>query len=190
MAGRALESLSPVIEDADANIEVNALPRVVANETQIGQVVHNLLDNALKYRAKDRRLFITIRTIKPSARNYIAIEVSDNGIGFDPEFADRIFGMFERLHGREEYSGTGMGLAHCKRIVEQHGGMIHAHSEPGVGSRFVLEFPICEPGACIWPGPEVHPAHATNLSILVAEDDETTASSWRKRSTRSAAASI
>jgi signal transduction histidine kinase len=105
------------------------------------QVLHNLVENALKYRATDRKPTIRIRAADSPDPQRVRIEVADNGIGFEQEFADRIFVLFERLHDRTSYSGTGLGLALCKRIVEQHHGTIEAYGVPEQGARFVFELP-------------------------------------------------
>jgi PAS domain S-box-containing protein len=133
----ALWNLQGAIEDCDAEITVGPMPQILAPQTGLAQVLQNLIGNAIKYRAEARpRIHI-------SARQEAAVWifcVEDNGTGFDPAQAKRVFGIFQRLHGRE-YPGTGMGLAIAKRIVERYGGNIWAESEPGRGSRFYFSLP-------------------------------------------------
>lgn len=100
------------------------------------QLFQNLIGNALKY-AGDQPPVVDVNAARnPANPGYWQFTVSDNGIGFDPKFADRVFVIFQRLHARNEYSGTGIGLAVCKRVVVRHGGRIWAESQPGVGSTF------------------------------------------------------
>ena len=87
------------------------------------------------------------------------ITIADNGIGFDEKYLDRIFTIFQRLHGRGEYEGTGVGLAVCRRIVERHGGTLTAHSAPGQGATFLVTLPVAQ------PRPEQHPAEVTRLEV-------------------------
>ncbi|MDZ7689590.1 MAG: ATP-binding protein [Balneolaceae bacterium] len=94
----------------------------------------NLLSNALKYRSAEEKPIISVQVNEQAAHWHIS--VSDNGIGIDPEYHDQVFAIFKRLHTPEQYPGTGMGLAICKKIVEQHGGEIWVESEPGKGSTF------------------------------------------------------
>ena len=100
------------------------------------QLFQNIIGNALKFRKKDIPPIIKISSWE-TARDQV-ISVEDNGIGFDMKYAERIFGAFQRLHTRDEYRGSGIGLAICKRIVQQMGGHIEVHSEVGVGSKFTI----------------------------------------------------
>lgn len=126
------------IESLHAVVLRDPLPPVMANRERIGLVLQNLLSNALKYR-DSRPPLIRISAVQNEAEDII--EVQDNGIGFDPQYADRIFGLFKRLHRSDQYPGTGVGLALCKQIVEQHGGRIWAESTAGEGSRFSFSVP-------------------------------------------------
>ncbi len=129
----ALNVLKSRIAETGAEISVSSLPVVRGDSSQLVHVFQNIISNALKYRELGSRPIIDI-----SARRegfYSIISVSDAGIGFDPQYADRIFGLFKRLH-KHEYPGTGLGLAICKRIVERYGGRIWAESKPGAGSTF------------------------------------------------------
>ncbi len=134
----AQQNLRFAIDEAGAAIRVGPLPVLLADSTQIGQLFQNLLGNAIKFRGeRPPRVNVTARR----ERDRWLIAVEDNGIGVPPEFAERIFGAFQRLHTRDEYEGSGIGLAVCKKIVERHGGRIWV--EPGTegGARFCLTLP-------------------------------------------------
>jgi PAS domain S-box-containing protein len=122
------------IEENQATVTRGHLPIVHADEGQLGRIFQNLISNAIKYRDRNRPPRIHISADDRGAD--WRFEVSDNGIGFDPQYSEYIFGLLKRLHGQSEYTGSGMGLAICKRIVERHGGRIWATSELGHGSRF------------------------------------------------------
>lgn len=130
---QALDSLKVTVEETRATVSVGPLPEVSGDTAQLSHVFQNLLSNALKYRKPDHSPIIEVRC--ESAEDGYLVKVRDNGIGFEPQYADRIFGLFKRLH-RDEYPGTGLGLAICQRIVERFGGRIWAESTPGEGSTF------------------------------------------------------
>jgi signal transduction histidine kinase len=111
---------------------------------QIQQLFQNLLSNALKYSKADvpPQILITAGHSERGGKLYHTIKVSDNGIGFEPEYADKIFQMFTRLHGKAEYSGTGVGLSIVKKVVENHDGFIEVENEPGEGSTFEIYLPV------------------------------------------------
>jgi signal transduction histidine kinase len=112
---------------------------VVGDETQLAQLFQNLVGNAIKFRRPE-----VTPTVHVGARRVAdtwELTVADNGIGIDPEYFERIFLVFQRLHGREEYPGTGIGLALCRRIVDRHGGRLWVTSEPGRGSTFHFTLP-------------------------------------------------
>ncbi len=132
---QAVEILQGRIEETGAMVSIEPLPAVFGDQGQLAQVFQNLLSNALKYRKRDGEPVIRIGARQDGVE--CVIEVGDNGIGFAQAQAERIFGLFKRLH-KDEYQGTGLGLAICKRIVERHGGRIWAESEPGKGSRFFV----------------------------------------------------
>ncbi|MCW2928118.1 MAG: Sensor protein [Thermoleophilia bacterium] len=134
---RALQSLQAFVEETGATIErAGPLPTVVGDASQLDRLFANLLANSMRYRHPDRapHVVVTGRQLDDG----VEVQVRDNGIGFDQEHAERIFLMFQRLHGRAKYDGTGIGLAICTRIVERHGGRISATGEPDVGSTFTF----------------------------------------------------
>lgn len=138
------------IQEKDAAISAGPLPATQGNKLQISQVFTNLIGNALKFSKTRPELRISSRLVRkkdadwpagqPDAQ-YLEIVFKDNGIGFDQQYSEQIFSLFQRLHGRLEYSGTGIGLSLCKRIMENHGGFITAHGEPGKGADFKIYFP-------------------------------------------------
>ena len=130
----ALTNLRGAIEDSGALVTHDPLPPVLADEVQLIQLFQNLVGNAIKYQNPGIPR-IHISAARNSAKKWI-FSVQDNGLGIDPQYFERIFGMFQRLHKREEFAGTGIGLAICKKIVERHGGSISVESQPGQGSTF------------------------------------------------------
>jgi signal transduction histidine kinase len=141
--------LSLQVEEAGADIQVDDLPVVEGDAGQIRQVFQNLIANAIKFRkpgepAKVRVFADENLVMSDDGRSVHRITVSDEGVGFDDQYADRIFLPFQRLHTSEDYPGTGMGLAICFRIVERHGGRIDVQSRPGDGTSFFLELPAVQ----------------------------------------------
>ena len=135
---RVVENLRLAFKESGARITREPLPRVFADETQILMLFQNIVYNAVKYRGESPpRIHVSCR--HEDGMNLISVQ--DNGLGIDPRFHDRIFQIFQRLHAREEYSGTGIGLALCKRIVENHGGRIWVKSEEGAGATFHFTLP-------------------------------------------------
>jgi PAS domain S-box-containing protein len=132
-------NLRVAIDESGAVLTVDPLPTVMADETQMRQVFQNLIGNALKFRVAGRRPEVRIGVRQESGE--WVFRVQDNGIGIPPDQQGRLFVIFERLHTRDEYPGTGIGLAICKRIVERHGGRIWVESEPGKGSAFCFTLP-------------------------------------------------
>ncbi|MGO9020200.1 MAG: PAS domain S-box protein [Syntrophobacteraceae bacterium] len=127
------------VKETGCQIEIENIPAIEADETQMLGLFQNLIGNALKFRGDETpRIKIYGKLDK---KRMCEIFVKDNGIGFDPRFAELIFKPFQRLHGRSKYDGTGMGLAICRKIVERHGGSIRAESEPGKGSTFIIRLP-------------------------------------------------
>lgn len=147
-----LGDLEIAIEEKGAKVIVQDIPTIRADKSQIDQLFLNLLSNALKFQTADKEPLIEITAIPPSEADmkdilladeydWIKIQISDNGIGFEQSFAEKIFAPFQRLHGRSEYKGTGIGLAVCRRIVERHNGQISAKSSPGEGATFTILLP-------------------------------------------------
>ena len=135
---KALEAVAGDIEEAGAEVTVGPLPIVQAERTNLCRVFQNLVSNAVKFSDDGPpEVAIAAKRDGPAWR----FSVSDNGIGMDPQHADRIFEPFQRLHGEEDYAGTGIGLAVCARIVEQHGGRIWVTTSPGEGSVFSFTLP-------------------------------------------------
>lgn len=132
------------IEQKDATVIVGALPTVKIIPSQIRQLFQNLVINALKFSRDDLAPEIRI-SAHQSGSGFYEISVRDNGIGFEQKYADKIFSLFSRLHSYDQFEGTGIGLAICKKIAEKHGGHIDASSEPGQGAVFVLSLPINRP---------------------------------------------
>ncbi len=172
---RALTNLKASIEESEALITADPLPVVTADESQLVHLFQNLIGNAVKYRRKQEppRIHVSAKQLAdPAVHSALRLHpavtsasdasagriphsasetgwlfsVQDNGIGIEPQYFDRIFQVFQRLHKREEYPGTGIGLAICKKIVERHGGSIWVKSEPGKGSTFLFTLPE-RPGA-------------------------------------------
>lgn len=147
-------SLAAVLKEALQNLElsddaiagmlnVGPLPTLTVRRLPIQQVFSNLVGNAIKYAKPGQTPEIDISSAQTviGGRNFWRISVADKGIGFDPQYKERIFEVFQRLHGKKEYEGTGVGLAICKKIMEQHGGFIEADGTPGVGSEFRFYLP-------------------------------------------------
>jgi len=135
-----LSDLEARLQDTKGRIEVCDLPTIDADPMQMYQLLQNLIGNGLKFHAPGVEPLITI-SCENGGPNY-RLSVTDNGIGFDEKYVDRIFTVFQRLHGRREYEGTGIGLAICRKIAERHGGQIEAHSAPGAGSTFTVVLPM------------------------------------------------
>ena len=141
--------LEIAIQKTNANIEFHSLPVIEADPTQMRQLFQNLISNSIKFHVEGKAPHIVITTEplstlpkveRPFERAGVQITLQDNGIGFDPQYAQKIFQVFQRAVGRE-YHGSGIGLAICQRIVNRHGGTIHADSKPGEGSTFVIRLP-------------------------------------------------
>ncbi|GEM_PF-1620301 len=139
VATMAKDNLAVAISESGGQVDIGALPHVVADETQMVSLLQNLIGNALKYRREDVAPVIRIRAEDEGER--WVFSVADNGIGIDPQFFDRIFQVFQRLHTREKYGGTGIGLALARKIIQRHGGDIWVQSEPGQGSVFSFSLP-------------------------------------------------
>ncbi len=150
----AENDLELIIHQKAAVITYPVLPVLRAIPVQMHQLFYNLLNNALKFSGKENPSEIKISVYQLLSQNvhqfhhlnvnkkYVEIIITDNGIGFDQQNADKIFGMFQRLHDRREYSGTGIGLALCKKVVQNHGGKLWASSAPGKGASFHIVLPL------------------------------------------------
>ncbi len=145
LIGEVLSDLEIRIAKTGGQVHVGILPVISADPTQMRQLFQNLIGNALKFHKEGEKPLIKIQS--STNKQMIRISVEDNGIGFDEKHLERIFAPFQRLHGRSEYEGTGMGLAICKKIVERHGGSITAKSTPGKGSLFVIDLPLRQAGS-------------------------------------------
>jgi signal transduction histidine kinase len=133
--GHAINNLQKKIQETGALIVNEDLPFVYGDEVQLVRVFQNLLDNAIKFRGTvPPRISISSKTVDDK----VQISISDNGIGIDKIYTDRVFTIFQRLHNKIEYPGTGIGLAICKRTIERHGGKIWFESEPGKGTTFIF----------------------------------------------------
>ncbi len=153
-----LEDLSQIIKDSEGKIKLNLRHDITVTGTpvQLRQLIQNIISNAIKYQKHEAPPVIKIKSkvIKGEkllkripilvSDQFLEITVSDNGIGFDEQYLDKIFTIFQRLHGRSEYTGTGIGLALCKRVVDNHHGYITAKSEKGKGSTFFIYLPLDE----------------------------------------------
>lgn len=142
---QALKHLGAAISDSGAEVTAGDLPAVTGDASMLTQLLQNLVSNAIKFRGEEPP---RIRVEAERREGDWLLSVSDNGIGIDPEFGERIFNIFQRLHSKTEYPGTGIGLAVCKRVVERHGGRIWVESTPGEGATFYFTIPAKkdEPG--------------------------------------------
>jgi light-regulated signal transduction histidine kinase (bacteriophytochrome) len=135
---RALGNLKAAIDESGAQVSSDPMPSVPADEAQLAQLFQNLIGNALKFRGPAAP---QIRLQVSENDKFVQIAVRDNGIGIEPQYFERIFMVFQRLHNKGEYPGTGIGLAICKKVVERHGGQIRVESQPGEGSAFIFTLP-------------------------------------------------
>jgi light-regulated signal transduction histidine kinase (bacteriophytochrome) len=153
LAREVLIDLEGRIEETGGRVEVGEIPTIDAEPLQMRQLLQNLIGNALKFHPPGRTPIVNVHgelingdqrppgSGDAPAPTLCQITVEDNGIGFDEKYVDRIFAMFQRLHSRSEYEGTGIGLAICRKIAEHHGGQITARSVPGQGSTFIVTIP-------------------------------------------------
>jgi light-regulated signal transduction histidine kinase (bacteriophytochrome) len=137
-----LSDLEERIVQTSGEVVLDELPTIQADPLQMRQLLQNLISNGLKFRRPDVPPRVRVQAhFEGDNAEICVIQVADNGIGFDETYLDRIFEVFQRLHGRLEYEGTGMGLAICRKIAERHGGSITADSQAGVGSTFIVRIP-------------------------------------------------
>lgn len=145
VAGEVASDLEVRLHDTKGTLKIGVLPVVDADPTQMRQLFQNLIGNALKFHKKNVSPIVKVSARKISAKKGMSaswrITVQDNGIGFEEKYNDRIFSVFQRLHGRDSYEGTGIGLAVCRKIVERHNGIIVAKSELDIGSTFIVTLP-------------------------------------------------
>jgi two-component system CheB/CheR fusion protein len=148
--------LELLINQKKATISADPLPVIEAIPVQMNQLFYNLLNNALKFSSPERQSIIRIFVSKTDGEDilnqyvdktldYFEITIQDNGIGFEQEYAERIFVMFQQLHTKQMYGGTGIGLAICKKIAENHKGQIRAYSQQGEGAVFKIILPQSQP---------------------------------------------
>ena len=151
-----LNDLEVSIEEKQARIDVGELPLIDADALQMRQLFQNLIVNALKFQKPGEAPVVTISCeietavnndlpAVPRGSEFCRISIRDNGIGFEQKFADQIFVVFQRLHTRQEYEGTGIGLAVCRKITDRHGGAIVAKSADGEGATFIVTLPMKQP---------------------------------------------
>jgi signal transduction histidine kinase len=144
LAERVRSDLERRIALVNGRVEIHGLPTVVGDESQLRQLIEQLLDNALKFQPPDAEAVVRVsarRLRDPDDPHGWLIRIEDNGLGFDPHDAERIFQPFERLHAPGRFPGTGMGLAIARRIVERHGGTLRGQGQPGAGATFVVFWP-------------------------------------------------
>lgn len=143
VAQEVLGDLETRVKDTNGTVSIAPLPTVMADPTHMRQLFQNLIGNALKFHKPDAPAEVTVTSsvIATPHGPMNELRFQDNGIGFDDKYTDRIFSVFQRLHGRDSYDGTGIGLAVCRKIVERYGGKITAESKPGVGSTFIVTLP-------------------------------------------------
>jgi len=134
-----LANLAGAISEAGATVTSESLPILSVHELHLQQIFQNIIGNAVKYRSPDRAPAVHVSAQRKKGSWTFAI--ADNGIGIEPQYKDNIFGLFKRLHTVDQYSGTGIGLAICRRIVGRYGGRIWVESEPGKGSTFRFTIP-------------------------------------------------
>ena len=143
VAHEVLSDLETAVAEAHADVRIGELPAVEADPSQMRQLLQNLIANGIKFSRPGVAPVIEVRPV-PAAPGFIAFEVADNGIGIEPEYAERIFRVFERLHPRDVYEGTGIGLALCRKIAERHGGTVEVSSTPGEGATFRVALPAAD----------------------------------------------
>ena len=141
VAEQAVANLQMAINDRGAELFIDSLPEVMGDSHQLLQLFQNLIGNAVKF-CSETNPKVWVKAARD--KNFWTVTVKDNGIGIDPKHFEKIFTIFQRLHSREKYDGTGIGLAICKKVVQRHGGSIHVESEPGRGAEFIFTLPAME----------------------------------------------
>ncbi len=140
VVARLMEDLEHLIKQTNARIQVDPLPMVQGDESQLGQLFQNLISNAIKFKKAGEPPVIHIES-RQAGGAFWEVTVADQGIGFDPKYSEKVFRPFERLHNREQYDGSGVGLAICQKIVTYHGGKISVQTHPQEGSVFSILLP-------------------------------------------------
>ena len=165
-----MEDLSLRVLETNGRVEIADLPRIEADATQMRQLFQNLISNALKYHRPEIPPQIQVRGRQyqdpDKSREMCEISIADNGIGFDEQYLEKIFTPFQRLHGRKEYEGTGIGLAICRKIAERHGGKLTAVSRQGKGSTFIITLPVKHE----YPGLDATDEARRQLAMFAKED--------------------
>lgn len=139
----AVDDLRSTITEAGASMDIGPLPTIQGDRVQLTQLMRNLIGNAVKFRRADQAPHVSVTATV--AEEVCTMTVADNGIGFDPKYAERIFAPFERLHATDAYEGSGIGLAVCERIVRRHAGTITASVGPAAGAEFTVVLPVARP---------------------------------------------
>jgi signal transduction histidine kinase len=165
ITSEVLDDLEVQVERTGAHVHVGELPTISADPLQMRQLMQNLISNALKFRREGTAPEVTITGAVQDGS--ATVSVADNGIGFDPQYRRRIFRVFERLNGRSEYPGTGIGLALCRRIVERHGGTVIADSTEGAGATFTVTLPLTQTAEVLTPEFEPDPAESPEEELGV-----------------------
>lgn len=155
VATRVVGDLEAQVDAIGASVQIGDLPVIEADPLQMQQLLQNLISNALKFHREGVTPVVRVGSVVDGPT--VRISVRDNGIGFEPRYAMRIFRIFERLHGRSEYPGTGIGLALCRKIADRHEGSIEADGEPGSGSTFTVTLPVSHPAGASGLGIELRP---------------------------------
>jgi signal transduction histidine kinase len=149
IAREVVGDLEGRIQQVDGRVELGELPQIDGDPTQVRQLLQNLIANGLKFHRPEAKPVVRVNSRRVDVDGqvpHVELTVADNGIGFEEQYLDRIFEVFQRLHGRTEFEGTGIGLAICRKIVERHGGTITARSKPGEGSTFIITLPVQQTG--------------------------------------------
>jgi light-regulated signal transduction histidine kinase (bacteriophytochrome) len=146
IAATVVSDLQSRIDETGGKVEILSLPVLEADPTQMAQLLQNLIGNALKFHKADEGSEVRVYS-ENGTDGSCRLCVSDNGIGLDTKYRDRIFMVFQRLHARGAYDGSGIGLAVCRRIVERHGGELTVESTPGEGATFIAQLPLAHPEA-------------------------------------------
>jgi signal transduction histidine kinase len=134
-----------LLAETHGKVEIGALPTLEADPLQMRQLLQNLIGNGLKFHKPAEPPVVRLEGVPTDHEGSVAFTVRDDGIGFEPIYRERIFRVFERLHPRDVYAGTGIGLALCRKIVERHGGEITADGRPGEGTVFTITLPLVQP---------------------------------------------